>query len=406
MPQDRYTIHLFRFDNSYQVKSSPGMNGNLGKKRLLLIGLLPPPVGGVAAIYESLIDSNLSDIFDLRILNISSGNSRKALRNRGRFSIGKIFKTFFLLARLVRTLLRWRPHAIYLSFNSTRWAGYRDSLFIRTAHSFGVKIVIRFENCRLVDYYENGSKRRKRRIVRTFGLVDSIHVGNPHMKKSISNVLPKNKIVAFPTGIDGSALSAIAAERENRNPTGKILFLGNLIVEKGIMELIEAFDVVAAAEPECELTLAGPWVGKDKQRIIERIDRSPFKSGIHLPGVVSGEAKLDLFREADVFIMPTHLQEGCSSALIEASAAGLPVITCEVGGIPSTIRHGKGGFFVPVGGIDEIVESTKILFHNKALYRRFSRFNVRRFKRLFQKDKFIHNVGTNILEVCDSDHRV
>lgn len=379
------------------------MQSSLKKFKLLLIGVLPPPVGGVATIYQTLLNSSLKDSFDLKFLDIRGSAGPRALRNLGRFSISKAVKSAYHLIRLVWIMLTWRPQVVYLSFNSVRWAGYRDSLFVRVIKSLGAKIVVRFENCTFADYYRSGSRRRKRRIEKTFKLVDSIHVGNPDMKRCVVDVVQRDGIFTIPSGLDGRPLLEIAEARECRRPTRKILFLGWLMSKKGVLELIEAFDRIAATEPQCELTLAGPWVGRDKPKVMERINKSKFKSRIHLPGVVEGEAKLALFREADILILPTHLKEGCSNAIIEASAAGLPIITCKMGGITSIFSHGEGGFFVPVGGIDEIVEHIETLFHDAALYKRFSRSNVGRFKEMFTKEKFIESVRKSILKVCQGD---
>lgn len=380
------------------------MKSGSGRHRLLLIGPLPPPIGGVSAVYESLINSKLTKSFDLKILNICGGTNQRALGKIGRFSIGKVVKAFSHLVQLTWIMLRWRPAAVYLSFNSAKWSGYRDSLFIRIAHLLGAAVVVRFENCRFHEHYESGSRRRKRRIFKVFSLVSSVHVGDQQMRMCVSSVLPKCEIVIIPNGIDGKRLLEIASERNERKPTKNILFLGRIEIEKGILDLIEAFDIIAAEEPECELILAGPLMGKDKLSVLKRISRSPFESRIHLHGEVAGESKITIFREADVFVLPTHLREGCSIVLIEASAAGLPIIAGNIGSIVSTLSHGEGGYLVPVGGVNEIALRVRILFGDNNLYKKFSRFNVGRFKERFTEEMFIDKIVTDILETLQDSH--
>jgi glycosyltransferase involved in cell wall biosynthesis len=137
--------------------------------------------------------------------------------------------------------------------------------------------------------------------------------------------------------------------RENRelgNPP-RLLFVGYLRHEKGIDDLLEAFEQIRAKRP-LKLTLVG---GSDKSSgaeaaAHERIRRSPFRDDITLAGMLDfGEPLFEMYRNHDVFVLPS-LSEGTPRTLVEARAFGCPAVATSVGGIPSSLRDGQNGLLV------------------------------------------------------------
>jgi glycosyltransferase involved in cell wall biosynthesis len=79
-----------------------------------------------------------------------------------------------------------------------------------------------------------------------------------------------------------------------------------------------------------------------------------------LTGDVREERKTSLLQSASLFVLPSH-NEGLPIALAEGMAAGLPVISTPVGGIPEIIRNGYNGFLVPPGDADALADKLFIL---------------------------------------------
>lgn len=127
----------------------------------------------------------------------------------------------------------------------------------------------------------------------------------------------------------------------------KILFVGYLRPEKGVDYLLDAFESLRKTRP-LKLTLVG---GTDKvtnaeARLHERIKNSPFRADITVTGMLDfGEPLFELYRGHDLFVLPS-LSEGTPRALVEARAFGCPVVATSVGGIPSSVEHGRNGLLV------------------------------------------------------------
>jgi glycosyltransferase involved in cell wall biosynthesis len=127
----------------------------------------------------------------------------------------------------------------------------------------------------------------------------------------------------------------------------KILFVGYLRPEKGIHNLLDAFESIRKSRP-LKLTLVG---GTDKTtgaeaHAYERIRTSPFRDDITMTGMLDfGEPLFELYRSHDVFVLPS-LSEGTPRTLVEARAFGCPVVATRAGGIPSSVEHERNGLLV------------------------------------------------------------
>ena len=83
-----------------------------------------------------------------------------------------------------------------------------------------------------------------------------------------------------------------------------------------------------------------------------------LKGRVECPGWLRGEQKQTLIDEAIVFALPSHA-EGLPMALLEAMAAGLPVLATNVGGIPQAVRDGVDGYLVEAGDVDALGQALR-----------------------------------------------
>jgi glycosyltransferase involved in cell wall biosynthesis len=118
--------------------------------------------------------------------------------------------------------------------------------------------------------------------------------------------------------------------------------VANLRPEKGHDVLLDAAPHILAVHPEAEFVLAGHGPC-----------RSALEAQAHACGVdrhvrFLGECRNvpDILADGDLFVLPSRT-EAMPNAVIEAMAAGLPVVASAVGGIPEVIAHGHTGLLVP-----------------------------------------------------------
>ena len=127
----------------------------------------------------------------------------------------------------------------------------------------------------------------------------------------------------------------------------RILFIGFIRPEKGVEYLIEALGKLEIAS-DWELTIIGTYgkYSNYKNKIESLTNRYNITDKINVAGYVPyGPKMFEYFRKADIFVLPT-LSEGTPRVLVEARANSLPVISTNVGGIPTSVTDGFDGLLV------------------------------------------------------------
>ena len=142
--------------------------------------------------------------------------------------------------------------------------------------------------------------------------------------------------------------------------------IAEFVGDKGINELIEAFDIVSKSNPEVYLLYIGQTIGKDpvKESTLEAIKNNP--KIIHLGWQTEPEKYLAAM---DIFILPTY-REGFGVVNIEASAMGLPVISTDVPGPQESILNDETGLLVPAKKVEPLAEAMKDLLDRPILVKR------------------------------------
>ena len=166
---------------------------------------------------------------------------------------------------------------------------------------------------------------------------------------------PAERSRVIPYGVDGSAFSP-APERRGiwraklGIPDGAplILGVGRMATKKGFQVLLEALPGLLGAHPEAHAVLAG---GGD---LLHRFTAmaAAWPGRVHLPGAVLRDTLPDLYRAADLFVLPAVHDakgnvDGLPNVILEAMASGLPVVASRISGIPLAVEDGKTGLLVP-----------------------------------------------------------
>jgi len=129
----------------------------------------------------------------------------------------------------------------------------------------------------------------------------------------------------------------------------RILYIGFVRPEKGLEYLIEAVSMLNLDRP-WELVIAGrtkQWYAEYCDRLDRLVERLGLKDRIGWRGYIPyGPEMFQCFREADIFVLPT-LSEGTPRVLVEARANSLPIVSTNVGGIPTSMTNGLDGLLVP-----------------------------------------------------------
>jgi glycosyltransferase involved in cell wall biosynthesis len=151
--------------------------------------------------------------------------------------------------------------------------------------------------------------------------------------------IPDRKLAVIHNGVE----IPDGAPTAGRAPGRRVLTVAHLRPQKGIPDLLRAAPGVLAAHPDATFTIVG---GGD----VDAYRRMAAAAGMGGAVTFAGETA-DAgphFRSADLFVLPSRW-EGCPNAVLEAMAAGLPVVATTVGGTPELVVDGETGRLAPPG---------------------------------------------------------
>ncbi len=147
-----------------------------------------------------------------------------------------------------------------------------------------------------------------------------------------------------------------------KNDPVRFLFIGRLLKEKGVFELIQAIRIVKSKYPEAHFTVLGEIdhqnMGALKQ---EQLNQLVEEKLFEYPGYVTNIK--DWITDTSVFVLPSY-REGVPRSTQEAMAIGRPVITTDVPGCRETVVDGENGFLVPRWDVTALVEKMCYFIEN------------------------------------------
>jgi phosphatidyl-myo-inositol alpha-mannosyltransferase len=164
----------------------------------------------------------------------------------------------------------------------------------------------------------------------------------------------------IPNGIDLERFGKLKAEERDVDRKLNLLFVGRLDKRKGFLHLLEAFIKIKPAYPKLQLQVIGPFEAKACQPY-QRLAQAQGVTDIEFVGYVSPERLPDFYRKADIFCAPSLGFESFGIVLLEAMAAGAPIVASDIAGYRCVITHGKEGILVPPAQPAALVQALRQL---------------------------------------------
>jgi glycosyltransferase involved in cell wall biosynthesis len=319
--------------------------------RVLISGCLPPPMGGMATFYESLLASSLSRRVDLAFVNTSS--QKRSFEEGGRLSFSNIFQSIADCWRFARAVIRHRPVIAHIG-TAYGVSFVKHSVCVLIAGLFGSKVLLH-PHCSYDVLYEDRSSLWKWYVRRVFRLSSGVIALSQEWLR-VSRVAPHCKVYALPNAVCLQPYANIAQERVTSPRQAQalhVLYLGHIGQAKGSFDLVEA---ASHLHPKVhfEIKLIGGDLAPGEGAVLrEKIRAAGLQAQLQVCPPVTGLEKLAAYRWADVFVYPSYA-EGMPMAVIEAMACGLPIIATTVGGLPDLVSDGVNGLLVDAGCPEQI----------------------------------------------------
>ncbi|MFQ6070865.1 MAG: glycosyltransferase family 4 protein [Candidatus Aminicenantales bacterium] len=346
------------------------------KPKVLFYAPIPPPYAGPEVATSLLLNSFKGK--SVQLIHIKS-NIKNENWKKGIFDFSGIRNFFRVYTKFLSMLVRDNPDKVYFLLSASNVGFFRDAVIVFSTKLGNKKTIAHYRGGNFKNFYRGNSKLFQFLIRLTFKNIDCLIVQAEILKKTFKDLFPQERMVVLYNGVK---LNNFFTQRENGDKVFTIFFMGHVAISKGFYELIQAF-LRLRQKYRVRLLFAGEKRFKGKRSKSERdflniIDDFPYAHTFqveqfisdfvniaddydaHYLGVIDDTKKAGIFKEADVFVLPSYT-EGFSMSVLEAMAEGLPVIVTPVGAHPEILRDGVNGYFVQPGDIEGLVEKIERL---------------------------------------------
>ena len=191
--------------------------------------------------------------------------------------------------------------------------------------------------------------------------------------------LQPERVRVVPEGIDLEAWSDPPGNHRPRGAAPVILSVARQYRRKNTANLLRAMPLVRASFPAVLLRVIGS--GPELKRLRRlAADLGLDDGGVSFAGSLPGRAAVQReMRSADIFCLPSR-QEGFGSVLLEAMAAGLPIVAADAGATPEVAPHGEVALLVDPDDVEELARSLTTLLGDPGLRRRLVAGGERRWR--------------------------
>lgn len=348
------------------------------RKRILLLGYLPPPLFGPSVTYQALLHSDFVRQFDVTFVDLTVVRRLDELEV---FHFRKLWRSLRFFSREFWCLLTRRYDFVCAPVSVNRNAFLKDAALLWLARLFQVPTVLYAHGNNLPHFFVMSPPWVRRVIDRTFRKAAAGIVLGECLRFNFDSWLPAERIFVVPTGIEPVAPSPRAATKSEFT----VLYLGNMVREKGFHVLLEAAALLTRQQRGIRFVFAGAWRHAEEERKArEFVEANLMSDRVEFVGPVGGEQKARLLADADTLVFPTfYYYETMGLVILEAMQCGLPVITTRRASIPEIVQDGVNGLLVEEQNAAELAAKIQQLADAPALCQQIGRANQEKFTRYY-----------------------
>lgn len=359
------------------------------RPRVVVVAHGPPLKGGITTVALDLVESpELNSRFEMVFQNTTQAQDK-----RGVFAIGNVVRA---LVHAIRTFTLARRGAVVHthSVQDPALVAWRQVLIALAARLRGARVLLHNHAYRLYMEpprgYRVGSAHRL-----AFRLLDMLADANILLSAqgltNMERLMPHTPLPVVPNSVvvDDFMVSSV-----DHDPA-VLLFVGELLERKGLLVLLDALDILSSDEslPGWKPVIVGAnkmGLDPEKDRIITEIRSRGYGSA--MTGAVSRNEVYEHLARSDVFVFPSFV-EGQPFSIIEALAAGVPIVASDIPTIADMITDGHEGLLFPVGDAEALARVLRELITDVPARKRMGENGHRRAVRTYDRKIFERRIA-------------
>jgi glycosyltransferase involved in cell wall biosynthesis len=340
------------------------------RARVLVVGPLPPPLGGVQLMNQMLLHSSLAQEFELSVVDTSRGALRWAVERPSWRSPLLMVRD---LSRLLAGLARVRPAIVYVHAASG-YSFIRDAALMALARISGARVVCHYHGTTHTVFpsADTRSGRLAGRWLMWFA--NRVIVLGPTYQARMGAAWHRHDVEWSPNLVDVERFRPRVPSAKEPREDGelRVLFVARLSAPKGLFDLFDAIPRVLEAEPRARFLLMGVAETADQEpKLRAEVERRGIGSRVTFLGSLEGPAVARAYADADLLVVPSWT-EAFPLVIPEGMAAGLPIVASAVGAIPDFVHDGEEGLLFPARDSAALAERIVRLLRDEPLRRRIA----------------------------------
>ncbi len=338
---------------------------------------------------EIILNSDLKKKYDLIHLDTSDHRNLNKLAKYDLINFYLGFKQYFDLVKLI---INCKPDLVYLPICQTTIGYLRDSIIILISKLFSIKVLCHLRGGNFKNWLNNSFWLTKKYVGFVHSFIDGQIVLGDSLKYLFEGIVEQKKIFICPNARNfNNILKQKDVPAKNIKHNFKILFLSNLIKEKGVLDVLDSAKILLKKRSDIKFYFAGAARSSSVQKKLISFAKKNNHKNIELVGKVTGNSKWDLYEKSDIFILPTYYpSEGHPWVIVEALAAGLPIISTNHAAINESVFESFNGFFVRKKSPNEIAEKIEILINDHKLITKFGNESRKIYEKYFTENEMVN----------------
>ncbi len=336
---------------------------------------------GPALATEIILNSRLRDDFDLHHFDTRLNSDIAGMGTFKWSKVAALAKQYKAFKTLLKDI---RPDLVLIPISQTTGGFIKDAPFIRLAARSGARVLLQLRGSAFLNWFKSLDSLTEKLVRSTLAKATGAIVLGENLRVMFHDFFENERIFVVPNGGDYQFPA-------RQDQALRVTYLANYLPGKGIMELLQALKVLTEREglPRFEFCGYGSWDSVAYRQSCERILKEPWLAHCSLEDAVSGREKWQALSDTDIFVFAPKMPEGHPWSIVEAMAAGLPIISTDRGAIAQSVVDGKNGYLLPDPAIGELADKIEILLINKALRIKMGEASRRMYEEGFTADAMV-----------------
>ena len=350
---------------------------------ILILGKIPPPYYGPAIATKIILESELNKDFQLVHFDTRLNSSVETI---GQFAVSKVINSIFMYFRFFKTLKSSHPDIVLLPISQSIGGFFKDSLYVLVSKCSKRKVLIHLRGSKFKSIVDQGPFYFKLYVKFVFLFcIGAIVLGN-NLRFIFEKYFLSDRIFVVPNGANYDF-----PKNEKIEGEVSILYLSNLQPSKGILDFVNAIKCVDASLENVQFTICGEWRDdQTRKQVLDIVQENHFP--VVIQSLTDQNTKLSVLKRSDLFVFPPRAPEGHPWVIVEALAAGLPIISTDQGAIRESVIDGYNGYIVSPCNPEQIAEKISVLIKNRALRKEMGRNSRSHYEANFTESKMVENL--------------